>query len=81
MAQKSKTSTCFLGLNVRYVIYHLDEPKISSASLDQKPDARALTETWMTVDDDTSDYKLEGYQHIEANFRKEAKRRSGGVAF
>ena len=35
----------------------------------------------MTVDDDTSDYKLEGYQPIEANPRKEAKRRSGGVAF
>ena len=41
----------------------------------------ALTETWMTVVDDTSDYKLEGYQPIEANPRKEAKRRSGGVAF
>ena len=41
----------------------------------------ALTETWMTVDDHTSDYKLEGYQPIEANPRKEAKRRSGGVAF
>ena len=35
----------------------------------------------MTVDDDTSDYKLEGYQPIEANPRKEAKRRSGDVAF
>ena len=35
----------------------------------------------MTVDDDTSDYKLEGYQPIEANPRKEAKRRCGGVAF
>ena len=35
----------------------------------------------MTVDDDTSDYKLEGYQPIEANPGKEAKRRSGGVAF
>ena len=35
----------------------------------------------MTVDDDTSDYKLERYQPIEANPRKEAKRRSGGVAF
>ena len=41
----------------------------------------ALTETWMTVDDDRSDYKLEGYQPIEANPRKEVKRRSGGVAF
>ena len=35
----------------------------------------------MTVDDDTSDYKLEGYQLIETNPRKKAKRRSGGVAF
>ena len=35
----------------------------------------------MTVDDVTSDYKIEGYQPIEANPRKEAKRRSGGVAF
>ena len=35
----------------------------------------------MTVDVDTSDYKLEGYQPIEANPRKEAERRSGGVAF
>ena len=35
----------------------------------------------MTVDDDTSDYKLEGYQSIETNPRKQAKRRSGGVAF
>ena len=35
----------------------------------------------MTVDDDTSEYKLEGYRPIEANPRKEAKRRAGGVAF
>ena len=35
----------------------------------------------MTVDNDTSDYKLEAYQLIETNPRKEAKRRSGGVAF
>ena len=35
----------------------------------------------MTVDHDRSDYKLEGYQPIEANHRKEAKRRSDRVAF
>ena len=81
MAQKSKTSSCFLGLNVRCLSYHFDEFKVLLASLDQKPDVIALTETWMTVDDDTSDYKLEGYQLIEANPRKKAKRRSGGVAF
>ena len=81
VAQKSKTSSCLLGLNVGCLSYHLDEFKVLLASLDQKPDVIALTETWMTVDDDTSDYKLEGYQPIEANPRKEAKRRSGGVAF
>ena len=81
MAQKCKTSSCFLGLNVRCLSYHLDEFKFLLASLDQKPDVIALTETWMTVDDDTPDYRLEGYQPIEANPRKEAKRRSGGVAF
>ena len=70
-----------LGLNVRCLSYHLDEFKVLLASLDQKPDVIALTETWMTVDDDMSDYKLEGYQPIEANARKVAKRRSGGVAF
>ena len=81
VALKGKTSSCFLGLNVRCLSYHLDEFKVLLASLDQKPDVIAITETWMTVDDDTSDYKLEGYQPIEANPRKEAKRRSGGVAF
>ena len=81
MTQKSKTSSCFLRLNVRCLNYHLHEFKVLLASFDQKPDVIALTETWMTVDDDTSDYKLEGYQPIEANPRKEAKRRSGGVAF
>ena len=35
----------------------------------------------MTVDDDTSENKLEGYQPNEANTRKEEKGRSGGVAF
>ena len=81
MAQKSKSTSCFSRLNVRCLSYHLDELKVLLASLDQKPDVIALTETWMTVDDDTSDYKLERYQPIEANPRKEAKRRSGGVAF
>ena len=81
VAQKSQTTSCFLGLNVRCLSYHLDELKVLVASLDQKPDVIALTETWMTVDDDTSDYKLEGYQPIEANPRKEPKRCSGGVAF
>ena len=81
MAQKSKTSSCFLGLNVLCLSFHLDKFKVLLASLDQKPDVIALTETWMTVDDDTSDYKLGGYQPIEANPRKEAKRRSGGLAF
>ena len=65
----------------RKIEYHLDELKVLLASLDQKLDVIALTETWMTVDDETSDYKLEGYQPIEANTRREAKRRSGGVAF
>ena len=41
----------------------------------------ALTETWMTVDDDTSEYKLESNQPIGTNPRKEAERRSGGVSF
>ena len=81
MAQKSKTTSCFLGPNVRCLSYHPDEFKVLVASLDQKLDVIALTETWMTVDDDTSDYKLEGYQPIEANPRNDAKRRSGGVAF
>ena len=81
MAQKSKTTSCFLGLNGRCLSYHLYELKVLLASLDQKPDVIALIETWMTVHDDTSDYKLEGYQPIEAHPRKEAKRRSGGVAF
>ena len=81
VAQKSKTSSCFLGFNVRCLSYHLDEFKVLLASLDQKPDVIALTEKWMTVDDDTSVYKLEGYQPIEASPRKEAKRRSDGVAF
>ena len=76
VAQKSKTTSCFLGLNVRCLSYHIDE----LASLDQKPEVIALTETWMTVDDDKSDYKLEGYQPIEANLRKEATLLSGGVA-
>ena len=80
VALNGKTSSCFLGLNVRYLSYHLDEFKALLASLDQKPDVIALTETWKTVDDNTSDYRLEGYQPIEANPRKEAKRRSGGVA-
>ena len=74
----------FLGLNVRCLSYHLEELKVLVASLDQKPDVIALTETWMTVDDDTSDYKLnklKGYQPIEANPRKEATRGSGGLAF
>ena len=52
---------------------HLYELKVLIASPDRKPDVVALTETWMTVDDDTSEYKLEGYQTIEANPRKEAK--------
>ena len=68
-------------LNVICLSYHLDKLKVLLASLDRKPDVIALTETWMTVGDDTSDYKLEGYQPIEANPRKEAKRRSSGVAF
>ena len=70
MALKGKTSSCFLGLNVRCLSFHLDEFKVLLASLDQKPDVIALTETWMTVGDETSDYKLEGYQRIEANPRK-----------
>ena len=81
MAQKIKTINCLLGLNVRCLSYHFDEVKVLLATLDQKPDVKALTETWMTVDDDTSDYKLEGYQPVEAIPRKEAKRCSGGVAF
>ena len=81
MAQKSKTTNCFLGPNVRCLSYHLDELNILLTSLDQKPEVMALTETWITADDDASEYKLEGYQPIEANPRIEAKRRSGGVAF
>ena len=81
VAQKSNTTSCFLGLNVRCLSYHLDELKVLLASLDHEPDVIALTETWMTVDDDKSDYKFEGYQPIEANLRKEAKQRFGGVAF
>ena len=81
MEQKIKTTSCFLGLDLRCLSYRLDELKVLLASFDQKPDVIALTGTWMTTDDDTSDYKLGGYQPMEANPRKEAKRRSGGWAF
>ena len=66
--------------NVRCLSYALGELKVWLASLDQKSDVVGLTETLMTVDDATAEKKLEGYQPIEANPRKEAERRSGGVA-
>ena len=50
-------------------------------TFDTRPDVIALTETWMTADDDKALLGIEGYQPIEANPRKIAKRRSGGVAF
>ena len=81
MAQKSKATSCFLELNVRCLSYHIDEHKVLLASFNRKPDVILLEETWMTVNDETSDYKLEGYQPIEANPRKKAQRCSGGVAF
>ena len=73
MAQKSKTTSCFSGLNVRCLSYHVDELKVLLVLLDQKSDVIALTETWMVVDDVTSDYILDGHQPIEANPRREAK--------
>ena len=78
MAQESKTSSCFLGLNVRCLSYHLDEFKVLLASkagrdianrnMDDGRRWHIRLQTW-------------SYQPIEANPRKEAKQRSGGVAF
>ena len=80
-AQHTKNEHSILGLNIRCLKYHLDEFKVLLDTFDTRPDVIALTETWMTADDDKALLGIEGYQPIEANPRKIAKRRSGGVAF
>ena len=69
-----------LGLNIRSLRLHLYELKILLGSFANKSDIIAITESWMTKNDDPEKYNLQGYQPIESFPRKDAKRRSGGVA-
>ena len=69
-----------LGMNIRSLGLHLNELKVILGSFANKPDMIAITESWMTENDDPENYSLdlEGYQLIESFPRKDAKRRSGG---
>ena len=69
-----------LGMNIRSLGLHLNELKVSLVSFANIPDIKAITESWMTENDDPENNNLEGYQPIESFPRKDAKRRSGGVA-
>ena len=53
-----------LGMNIRSLGLHLNELKIFLGSFANKPDIIAITDTWMTENDDPDNYNLEGYQPI-----------------
>ena len=50
--------------------YHQDDLKTLLETFRTKPDLLALTETWMTEDEDRETYNLKDHQHIESNLRK-----------
>ena len=73
-------SKTILGMNIRSLSKHLNELEILLQTLEHKPEIIAITESWMTESDDMEDFNITGYQPLESTPRKNAKRRSGGVA-
>ena len=76
--QTSSFLRSILGMNKRSLGLHLNELKILLGSFANIPDIIAITESWLTENDDPENYNLEGYQPIESFPRKDAKHRSGG---
>ena len=67
-------------LNIQSLRCHRDELKIELETYKNKPTIIALTETWLTKNDDLDDeYNLKHYQPIESKPRIRDTR--GGVAF
>ena len=67
-------------LNIQSLRCHRDELKIELETYKNKPTIKALTETWLTKNDDLDDeYNLKHYQTIESKPRIRETR--GGVAF
>ena len=62
-----------LGMNIQSLGFHLNELKILLENLEDKPDMIAITETWMTENDDPNEFFLEGYQPIKSFPREDAK--------
>ena len=73
-------SIIMLGLNIQSLRCHRDELLVELDSFNSKPSVIALTETWLTENDNTSTLNLDGYQHIESKIRTTGQLR-GGVGF
>ena len=58
-----------LGLNIQSLRCHRDELLVELDSFNSKPSVIALTETWLTENDNTSTLNLDGYQPIESKLR------------
>ena len=73
-------SIIMLGLNIQSLRCHRDEILVELDSFNSKPSVIALTETWLTENDNTSTLNLDGYQPIESKIRTTGQLR-GGVGF
>ena len=71
-----KNNFC-LGLNIRSLRKHFDELLVELSEYKHLPHLILLTETWLTENDDLSNFNIAGYQPFESKPRTNGQLRGG----